>query len=730
MNQIGKSLKRIDALGKVTGDTPYPGDIDMPGQLWSKVLFARRPHARIKRISTTKAKSHPGVVEIFTAKDVPCNEFGLIDFDMPVLCGLGSDKLGADVVRFVGDKVAFIVAETERAAEEACDLVEVDYEDLPILSDPRKAMNPEAVQILPHIKKNVLAHKIIRIGSAYEAWHKCDVIVESEYQTPMQEHAYLQPEAGIAYIDEQGRVTVKVAGQWAHEDQAQIAHALMLPLEQVRVIYPAIGGAFGGREDMSVQIVLALAAWKLKRPVKIIWSREESMIGHHKRHAYYIRSKWGATKEGKLVACENELIADAGPYAYTSAKVLGNALLNCTGPYEIPNVTVDAYAVLTNNVPGGAFRGFGGPQGAFNAEMQMNKLAEQLGIDPVELRLKNILTDESITSVGTKMPKGVTMRQVIEACREEHAAKHQTSTNHPSARANLKRGQGFACAFKNIGFSFGFPEQCLATIELRGKAEVDEVILYHAGADVGQGAHTVFQQMAAHALSVEVEKVKLIASDTSNSGDSGSASASRMTFMAGNSIKGAAELALKKWRDEERPAIATFIYHPPKTTALDPETGYCDPNFAYGYVAESVEVEVDIETGHVRLLEVIVADDVGKAINPQQIVGQIEGCVVQAAGYALMENFITKNGRVLTPHLSTYLIPTVLDIPVRVKSVLLELGDQVGPWGAKGMSEMPFLPLAPAIAAAIHDATGVWIDHFPFTPDRVFQYLKMNKLDD
>jgi CO/xanthine dehydrogenase Mo-binding subunit len=301
MNQIGKSLKRIDALGKVTGDTPYPGDIDMPGQLWSKVLFARRPHARIKRISTTKAKSHPGVVEIFTAKDVPCNEFGLIDFDMPVLCGLGSDKLGADVVRFVGDKVAFIVAETERAAEEACDLVEVDYEDLPILSDPRKAMNPEAVQILPHIKKNVLAHKIIRIGSAYEAWHKCDVIVESEYQTPMQEHAYLQPEAGIAYIDEQGRVTVKVAGQWAHEDQAQIAHALMLPLEQVRVIYPAIGGAFGGREDMSVQIVLALAAWKLKRPVKIIWSREESMIGHHKRHAYYIRSKWGATKEGKLV---------------------------------------------------------------------------------------------------------------------------------------------------------------------------------------------------------------------------------------------------------------------------------------------------------------------------------------------------------------------------------------------------------------------------------------------
>jgi CO/xanthine dehydrogenase Mo-binding subunit len=470
---------------------------------------------------------------------------------------------------------------------------------------------------------------------------------------------------------------------------------------------------------MSVQIILALAAWKLKRPVKIIWTREESIIGHHKRHAYYMRSKWGATKEGKLVACENVLIADAGPYAYTSAKVLGNALLNCTGPYEIPNVTVDAYAVLTNNVPGGAFRGFGGPQGAFNAEMQMNKLAEKLGIDPIELRLKNVLTDDSITTVGTKMPKGVTMKQVIEACRDEA---HKTQSIPPKTK--LKRGRGFACAFKNIGFSFGFPERCVATIELRGKADIDEVILYHAGADVGQGAHTVFQQMAAHAIGVEVDKVKLIASDTSSSGDSGSASASRMTFMAGNSIKGAAALALKKWRDEERPAKATFTYHPPKTTALDPETGYCDPNFAYGYVAESVEVEVDIETGHVRLLEVIVADDVGKMINPQQVVGQIEGCVVQAAGYALMENFITKNGRVLTPSLSTYLIPTVLDIPIRVKPVLLELGDHVGPWGAKGMSEMPFLPLAPAIAAAIHDATGVWINQFPFTPDRVFEETK------
>lgn len=287
-----------------------------------------------------------------------------------------------------------------------------------------------------------------------------------------------------------------------------------------------------------------------------------------------------------------------------------------------------------------------------------------------------------------------------------------------------RRGVGFACAFKNIGFSFGFPERCHATIELHGKTEIEKAVLYHAGADVGQGAHTVFIQMAAEALGIPVGRVELVASDTANSGDSGSTSASRLTFMAGNSIRGAAELALKKWSEEERPAIATYNYRPPATTPFDEHTGYANPNFAYGYVAEAVEVEVDTETGHVRLVDVICADDVGKAINPQQIEGQVEGAVVQAAGYALMENFITEGGYVRTQYLSNYLIPTVLDVPERVKTVILEYADEVGPWGVRGMSEMPYLPLTPAIAAAIHQATGVWIDEFPYTPDRVLKALK------
>lgn len=727
---IGHSLPRIDAVGKVTGQTRYPGDIDLPGQLWMKILFAGRPHARLKRLDTSKAEHHPGVVAVFTAKDVPNNEYGLILPDQPVLCGPGSTKAGTDVVRFVGDQIALIVAETEKVAAQARDLIEIEWEDLPIITDPREAMQPGAIQILPEVEHNILKHNRIRKGDVANAWAECAAIVESYYHTPMQEHAYLQPEAGLGYIDDEGRVTVVVAGQWTHEDQLQIAHALQLPPEQIRVIYPAIGGAFGGREDMSVQIVLALAAWKLNRPVKIIWSREESIIGHHKRHQYFIKAKWGAGADGKLVAAECELISDAGPYAYTSTKVLGNATLMCTGPYEIPNINVDAYTVLTNNVPGGAFRGFGGPQGAFAAELQMDKLAEALGLDPITIRTKNLLRDDSLWSVGTKGPAGITIDKVVERCAIEAgwAKTNGTWANPPtrsvqSSAPHLKRGRGFACAFKNIGFSFGFPERCVATIEIRGATEIEQVLLYHAGADVGQGAHTAFVQMAAEAVGVPVGRVKLVASDTATSGDSGSASASRMTFMAGNAIRGAAEAALKKWADEERPAIATYKYVPPATTAMDEHTGHADPNFAYGYVAEAVEVEVDIETGHVRLLEVICADDVGKAINPQQVVGQIEGAVVQAAGYALMENFIMHQGRVLTPYLSNYLIPTVLDVPDRVKSIILEYADHVGPWGVRGMSEMPYLPLTPAIAAAIHDATGVWIDEFPYTPDRVLKAL-------
>jgi CO/xanthine dehydrogenase Mo-binding subunit len=400
---------------------------------------------------------------------------------------------------------------------------------------------------------------------------------------------------------------------------------------------------------------------------------------------------------------------------------LGNATLMCTGPYEIPNVKVDSYAVYTNNLPNGAFRGFGGPQGAFAAETQMNRLAEKLGIDRVEIRRRNVLTEGAFLTVGTPLPKGVTIGRVIERCGEEVASSQ--FAKQPANKPHMLRGTGFSCAFKNVGFSFGAPEQSIATIELKGGAEIEEAILHHAGADVGQGAHTIMIQVAAETLGIPTEKVRLIASDTATTDDSCSASASRMTFMAGNSIKGACEMAIEKWKAEDRPAVATYQYRPPRTTMFDPQTGKSEPNFAYGYVAQGVTLEVDSETGLIHILEVISCNDVGKAINPLNVQGQIEGGVVQASGYAILENFIQKDGFVQTPLLSTYLIPSVDDIPEQIKPVILEYADPLGPYGARGMAEMPFMPLAPAVIDAMHQATGVWFYEFPLTPERVLKGL-------
>jgi CO/xanthine dehydrogenase Mo-binding subunit len=730
---VGQSVHRIDSIAKVKGEALYPGDIQLPDMAYMKVLFANRPHALIRKIDTTLAEKYPGVLAVFTAKDVPNNEYGLGTPDQPVLCGPGSLKPSADRVRFIGDQIALVVAETEAIAAKAIKLINIAFEDLPVVTDPRKAMLPDSPLLFPYRDSNTFCHYRIRKGNLDAGFANADVIVEGYYQTPAQEHAFLQPEAGVSYLDEQNRITVVVGGQWAHEDQEQIAHSLNLPLDKIRVIYPAIGGAFGGREDMSVQIILALATLRLsergiRRPIKIVWSREESMIGHHKRHPYFIKTRWGATREGKLTAADVEIIADGGAYIYTSPKVLGNATLMCTGPYEIPNVNVDSYAVYTNNIPNGAFRGFGGPQGSFAAESQMNKLAEALKMDPVEIRMRNLLREGSLLSVGTPLPEGVSIDKVVAACATKAGwTKGDSGWVRPAfnddPKSSIRHGIGFSCSFKNVGFSFGAPENCWATIELLGKEQIEKAILYHAGAEVGQGSHTAFIQMAAEALNLPFEKVQLVASDTARTPNSGSVSASRMTFMAGNSIRGAARLALEKWNNEERPAVATYQYRPPKTTPFDPETGKSEPNFSYGYVSEAVEVDVDIETGQISIANIVCADDVGKAVNPQQVQGQIEGAVVQAAGYALLENFIQQDGLTLTKTLSTYLIPTVLDIPGKVQSLILEYPDPIGPFGARGMGEMPYLPLVPAVTGAVHNATGHWFDEFPLIPERVLEGL-------
>jgi CO/xanthine dehydrogenase Mo-binding subunit len=735
---VGQSSPRVDALGKVTGQAQYPGDLVMPGMLFAKILFAGHPHARILSLDTSRAEVAPGVVTVLTAKDVPVNEYGLQINDQPVLCGptptppspnfseIGGgpgrgSMVDPSIVRFVGDQVAVVVAETEEAAAKACKLIEVIYEDLPVLTDPEEALKPGAMILHPERgQTNVCVHDKIRKGDLEKGFALADVIVEGEYRVPAQEHAYLQPEAGLAYVDENGLVTVKAAGQWTHADQKQIAHSLGLPVEQVRVQYPVIGGAFGGREDLSVQIVLALAAIKTGKPVKTTWTRQESIIGHAKRHPMVMRAKWGATKDGKLVAAENTLIADGGAYMYTTNKVLGNSTITEVGPYAIPNVKADVIGVYTNNVPSAAFRGFGAPQALFLAETQMNKLAEKLGIDPVEIRRINALKETDTMAVGTLPPDKPRILEVIDAAVEKFswgAASEQKTGD------SLVRGRGFAAGFKNIGFSFGYKENCWARVEIRGGKDIKEVTLWHAATEVGQGNHTILAQMAAEVTGVPLSKVSMVTMDTLDMGNAGSASASRLTVMSGNAVKGASERAFEKWRNEERPAVAEYVYYAPETTPMEKETGYSKPNFMYAYVAQGVEVEIDTETGHVRLVRVVSAHDIGKAINPDLVEGQVEGGVVQAQGYVIQENFISRGGKVITDQLSTYLIPTVLDIPEKVETVLVEIPSEIGPWGAKGVGELPYLPLAPAIVAAIHNATGVWFDEFPLTPERVLRGL-------
>jgi CO/xanthine dehydrogenase Mo-binding subunit len=732
MKYIGQSVPRIDASAKVKGEAVFASDMVMPGQAYMKMLMARRPHAIVKSVDTSAAEALPGVLLVLTSRDVPNNEFGYYTYDQPVLCG-PSAKPYADRVRYVGDRVAAVVAETEAIAARASDLIHVEYEDLPAVSDPEEAMEPGAVVLHPDVGSNMFCHHKLYNGDTAAGFELADVIVESVLNTPAQEHAYLQTESGLAYVDEDGRLAVVTAGQWGDKDRKQMAHALGLAEDEVRVIYPMTGGAFGGREDISVQIIVALAVLKLQRlgnprPVKVTWTREESIIGHCKRHPFRFFTRWGATKEGKIVAAEVKMLADGGAYKFTTSIVTNNAMINCLGPYEIPNVKVDAYDVYTNNVPRGAFRGFGGPQAAYCAEHMVNKLAEALKMDPVELRMRNLVKEGSLQTMGAPFPPGVTIREVTETCAREAGWDNSSGQwmpghkhiNNSAAGSHLRRGFGLACAHKNVGFSYGYPEKCTIGIDLYGDSTIERAVIHHSASEVGMGAHTVITQMAADALGLPMEKIELVSSDTALVKDAGSVSASRMTFFIGNAIKEGAEKALEMWANEERPVKLEHTYLPHQTTAPDPVTGQCDPNVAYAYTAQVAEVTVDMETGQVTIDKIHCAIDVGKAINPQQVEGQIQGGLVQSAGYAILENFIEKDGKVLTPSLSTYLIPTVLDIPAEMNIKVLEIPDPRGPWGARGLGEVMNMCLAPAVTAAVHDATGVWFDHFPLTPEDVF----------
>lgn len=720
---IGASLPRPDALDKVTGAARYPADLVRADMLHLQVVFAHRVHARICSLDSADALTSPGVVAVLTADDVPNNAFGLIAADQPALC--------KDVVRFEGDKVALVVAETKQAAEAGAKLVQVTYEDLPAVTDPLAALAAlaaDAPLVHQELGTNLLLHVPIRKGDVSRAFAEADVVLTGEFTTSWQEHAFMQPEAGIAYLDDQGRVVVETAGQWLHEDRRQIAEMLQLPEDQVVMRYAAIGGAFGGREDLSIQHLLALAAWRLRRPVSLVWSREESIIGHHKRHPISIRCRWGAKRDGAITAIEAEVIADGGAYASTSVEVTKVATLFATGCYEIPNISVDGYAVYTNNVPSGAFRGFGAPQAQFAAESMVDRLAETLHLDPVEVRRRNIYREGSLEPTQQPLPFGVSAGAVLERCVREATDRlgygRSRATREAQEAPHLRRGIGIACGIKNVGYSFGYPEQSTATVELHGIAELERATVRIGAAEVGQGAHLALRQIAAETLGLPLARVTMITDDSALAPNAGSASASRMTLVGGQAVLQACLAARAKWSESEAPfAVATYQFHPSATTSLDPATGAGRPNYCYGYAAQAVEVEVNTLTGQARVLSIISVHDVGRAINRQQVEGQIEGCLAQALGYALLEHLQVREGHMLTSTLSAYLLPTVLDMPVDITPVILELADPEGPYGARGVAEMALVPFAAAVAIAIHDATGVWMSQQPMTPERVLAAL-------
>ena len=709
---IGQRLLRPDAVDKVTGRARFPGDLVMEGMLFASVLFSDRAHARIVSIDTSEAGQVPGVVAILTHEDVPVNEYGLIYKDQPALSGVS--------VRSIFDRVALVIAETQRSAQRARDLIRVEYEDLPALTDPREAMKPGVPVLHDTWPDNVQSHQRIRFGDVESVFARDDVVVvESDYFTPHQEHAYLQPEAGIGFIDEQGRVAVHSTGQWSHDDQHQIAHMLDLPLDQVRVIYAPAGGAFGGREDMSVQHLLALAAFELdrrgiRRPVRILWDRKESIRGHHKRHPYYMHFRNAASRDGKLLAVEATLIADIGAYSSSSSAVLNNAVSMATGPYQVPNVKVDGYNVFTNNIVCGAFRGFGALQATFAAEMQMARLADALGMDPMVFRLKNALRDGSVLATQSVIPPAVSIRETM-----MHAAEAAgwTDQGKPEpegdALEHTLRGIGVASGYKNVCYSFGFPDKATALCELAGEQAIERAVVKIGISEVGQGTLGVIGQLAADTLGIPYEQVTVENADSSEVPEAGSCSASRTSFMAGNAVKITCEAALEAWQAGERPAVAQRTFRPRPTSMFDPETGVCDPHVTYGYGTQIAEVEVNAETGEIRLKKVWAAHDVGKAINPMHVEGQIQGAISQAQGWTLLEDFIVQDGQIRTQSFADYLIPTVYDMPDEIHPLILEVADPQGPYGVRGVGEMPMLVLAPAILDAIHDATGIWFDRLP-----------------
>lgn len=776
---VGRPMPHPDAIQKVTGQARFTDDYHFPGMLYARTKRAGVPHARITAIRTNQARALSGVRAVLTHQDVPGSKnHGLIENDWPVLC--------SDVVRYVGDAVAIVAADTPEIAAQALNLIEVDYEPLPVVPDPVTARKPGAPVVhaeRPH--GNLLKHIKVRKGDIGHGFAEADVIVERTYRTPTTEHAFLEPECAIGLpagydpsqhggqLDPEAqsgltaihnKVTVYVGSQIPYADRDQVAASLGLDPEQVRVVGTLMGGGFGGKEDVMGQTHVALLAQATARPVKMLYTRQESLLTHPKRHATVIRVKTGATRDGRLTAVEAELYGDTGAYASLGEKVMTRATTHASGPYDVPHVKVDCYAMYTNNPPSGAFRGFGVTQSAFAVESNMDILAHELGLDPIEFRRINALQVGSVTCTGQTLRESVGLLECLEMVEAEVRRSMPPQTDIwapvvPPESPNKIQAWGIGLAYKNTGLGGGAPDKAEAEVEvwldqIRGAmAEVRT-----SSAEMGQGLPAVLAQVASEELGLPYERVRVLLSDTDLTPDGGPTTASRQTYVSGNAARYAArsvremlasvasehleippdqlvftggqirargrkvgiEEAIRWAEAEGRPTRLSFEYWAPETQPLG--TGG-DMHVAFSFAAQAALVEVDTETGEVHVLKVVGAHDVGRAINPQTLQGQVEGGIVMCIGNALTEHYIVEDGVPWTDVFARYKMPGIKHTP-QIISFIVEHETADGPYGAKGVGELPSIPTSPAITNAIYNAVGVRAMSLPVDQDALLRAIR------
>ncbi len=746
---IGNSPQRPDGTLKVTGQFAYGSDLWMDGMLWGATLRSPHPFARITSVSIGEALATPGVHAVLTHDDVPgTNRCGLEHADQPVLA--------ETVVRYQGEPVAVVAADHPEIARQAARKIRVEYEPLEPVTDPVAALAPGAPQV--HPAGNLVRHLKLRKGRAEP---QADVVVTGDYQVGMQDQAFLGPEAGLAVPDGAGGVDLYVATQWLHVDQRQVCAALGLPPDQVRLTLAGVGGAFGGREDLSMHVHACLLALHTGKPVKMSYNREESFFGHVHRHPATMHYEHGAAADGRLVYVKAAIFLDGGAYASSTSAVVANAGTMGIGPYVVPNVHVDAYGVYTNNPPAGAMRGFGSVQAAFGYEAQMDKLAAALGMDPVELRCRNGMSLGAEAPTGQIIDSPAPVAELLRLVQSRPLPPPETDSQPdllelPGGASNtthgegVRRGVGYAVAYKNVGFSEGFDDYSVAWVRLEVSGGEPTVTVHTAAAEVGQGLVTVEQQICRTELGVQ--HVVTSPKDTSI-GSAGSTSASRQTYVTGGAIQAACQqvrdrlFALAEGRlghaspgmyladghvfaatGDALVSIADLLgsevieetvqwRHRP-TYRVDPETGQGFAHVQYAFAAHRAVVDVDTELGLVKVVELACAQDVGKAINPDAVLGQIHGGSAQGLGLAIMEEIQVAGGRIRNPSFTDYLIPTILDMPPMHVDVL-EYPDPHAPYGLRGVGEPPTVSSGPAVAAAIRAATGLQLGRIPIRPEHL-----------